>query len=172
MPISKQILERYLNAVFVETGTNRGEGVQAALDAGFTCIYSTEIAPYCHGWCDHRFWDVRDKVFLFGLDSREFLRKILPRVNSPVTFWLDAHFCESEGGSRDDVPLLEELKIISEHHINFHTILIDDVRLMGTPHLPVKLKKVKGILKRINPMYTIHTIDSSEFPGDIIVAEL
>lgn len=179
MPISKEILERYRSPIFIETGSNRGDGIQAALDAGFECIYSVEVAPYCHGWCEHRFWDYRTKVHLYGMDSRKFLRWLLPRITTQVTFWLDAHFCQSEGGSVDDLPLLEELRIIRKFRLtNFpdwtrcqHKILIDDVRLMGTADLPVTFKKVIGALEKINPDYNIKRIDSPEFPGDILVAE-
>ena len=172
MPISAEILTRFPNPIFIETGTLRGEGVQAALDAGFPCIYSVDISPYCHGWCEHRFWDFRTIVNLYRMDSRDFLKWLLPKVTVRCTFWLDAHFCQSEGGSVDDVPLLEELKIIGKHDLNNHTILIDDVRLMGTPDLPVPFKKVEKALLRINPHYTITRIDSPEFKEDVLVAEL
>lgn len=172
MPINSSILKRFLNPVFIETGTLRGEGVQAALDAGFECIYSVDISPYCHGWCEHRFWEHRTKVYLYGMDSREFLKWLMPRVTTRCTFWLDAHFCQSEGGQVDDVPLLEELKIIFNHQIENHTILIDDVRLMGTAELPVSFRKVENALRRINRNYTITRIDSPEFRDDILVAEI
>lgn len=173
MPISAEILKNYPNQVFIETGTNRGDGVQAALDAGcFECIMSTEVSPYCHGWCSHRFWDLRTKVWLFGMDSRDFLNSQLRKVTTRCTFWLDAHFCQSEGGSVDDVPLLEELKIIRGHDVSGHTILIDDARLFGTPDLTPTMKEVKRALRKINPHYRISLIDSPEFKEDILVAEL
>lgn len=173
MPISANILKQYPNTVFIETGTNRGEGVQAALDAHcFDCIMSTEISLYCQGWCAHRFWDLRTKVWLFGLDSRDFLWQQLPKITTRCTFWLDAHFCDSEGGSPEDVPLLEELYTIRSHAVKNHTILIDDVRLMGTPKLETSLKRVTDALLKINKDYTITRIDSPEFENDILVAEL
>jgi hypothetical protein len=171
MPISSDILGKYLSPIFVETGSNRGDGVQAAMDAGFECIYSVEVAPYCHGWCAHRFWDFRTRVHLFGMDSRKFLKWIMPRITTQVTFWLDAHFCQGEGGTVDDVPLLEELKIIRKHDVKTHRILIDDVRLMGTDDLPVSLSRVMTSLKKINPDYQITRIDSPEFKDDILVAD-
>jgi len=172
MPISAEILKRFPNPIFIETGTLRGEGVQAALDAGFECIYSVDISAYCHGWCQHRFWDYRSKVNLYERDSRRFLKWLMPKVTTRCTFWLDAHFCFSEGGRIDDVPLLQELRIIDKHQLHTHTILIDDIRLMGTRELPVSFKKVRNALLRINPNYTITRIDSPEFKEDILVAEL
>ena len=172
MPLTKEILERYLNQVFVETGSNRGDGIQAALDAGFGCIYSTDISPFAHGYCTHRFWDWRDIVFLYGDDSRKFLKWFIPKLTTRCTFWLDAHFCGGEGGHRLDVPLLRELRIIRSSLLNIHTILIDDVRLMGTPDLPVSLRHVMASLKKINPDYITSRIDSPEFKDDILVAEI
>lgn len=173
MPISKEILEQFPNKAFIETGTHRGDGVQAALDANcFQCIYSVELLPYNQGWCAHRFWNLRDRVWLFSGDSRKFLDQILPNITSPCTFWLDAHCCEGEVEDYKQVPLIGELKRIYQHGIKEHTILIDDVRLMGTPHLNVSLERVKRALRLINNGYTIERIDSPEFKNDILVARL
>lgn len=171
MPISKEILERFHSSIFIETGSYRGDGIQSALDAGFGCIYSVEVSPFCAGWCAHRFWDWRDIVHLYEQDSREFLKWLLPKLTTQATFWLDAHYCQSEGGALDDLPLLEELKIIQEHELKAHKILIDDVRLFGTADMPVTLKKVEAALMKINPDYILTQIDSPEFPRDILVAE-
>ena len=171
MPISKEILETFPNKAFIETGTHRGDGVQAALDANcFKVIYSVELLPYGQGWCAHRFWDLRDRVWLFGGDSREFLKQILPKITSPCTFWLDAHCCEGDVEDYKKAPLMGELKQIYEHSINTHIILIDDVRIMGTPHLDVSLDRVTRALRAINNDYIIDRIDSVDFPDDILVA--
>lgn len=171
MPISKEILERYPNVVFIETGTNHGDGVQAALDADcFNQIYSVELSLFGFGWCSHRFWDLREKVWLFQGDSREFLAKTLPDITSRSTFWLDAHFCDGDAGDPNDVPLMGELKRIYDHPIKEHTILIDDIRLMGSPSLNVSLSRVTRCLRMINPDYIIERINSPEFENDILVA--
>jgi len=172
MPISSEILRRYFSSVFVETGTFKGEGVQAALDAGFDCIYTVEVDPFCSGYCLRRFEDRAIRVHLHRGDSREFLRDFLPHLTTRATFWLDSHYCGAEGGQIDDVPLLAELALIREHLLRIHHILIDDVRLMGTPDLPVRFKEVRRALRRINPDYQMKLIDSPEFHKDILVATL
>jgi hypothetical protein len=170
IPRPKPFLAAYRNQVFIETGSHRGDGIQAALDAGFKCIYSTEISPVDYGWCQCRFEKQRTKVHLFNCDSRQFFRELLPGVTTRCTFWLDAHACGSGGGDAEDCPLIEELLLISLHEIKEHTILIDDVRLFGS-ELPA-IKEVKMALDRINPGYEIFFVNSSEYIEDILVARL
>lgn len=173
MPISGKILEPFLSQAFLETGSYRGDGIQAALDAGFPEIHSTDISQYAFGYCAHRYVDQRHRVHLRCQDSRDFLQDILPNYWNRVTIWLDAHFCGSEGGSLEDLPLLGELRMIKKYsRLPAHTILIDDVRLMGTPDLNVTVDRVKKKLRGINSAYEIYLIDSPQFEKDILVAHL
>jgi len=159
----------YRNQVFIETGSHRGDGIQAALDAGFKCVYSTEINPIDFGWCSCRFEKFGTKVHLFNSDSRQFLRDLLPQVTTRCTFWLDAHACGSGGGDVEDCPLLEELALIAMHEIKEHTILIDDVRLFGS-ELPT-LGEVKAALFNIRSPHDISFVNSSDYIDDILVAK-
>jgi hypothetical protein len=170
MPIPRPtpFLTAFRNLVFIETGSNQGDGIQAALDAGFRCIYSVELSLFAFGYCTARFKDKRKLVHLFQGDSRQFLREILPSVTTKITFWLDAHECGSGVGDIKDCPLLEELLLISSHEIKEHTILIDDVRLFGT-ELP-SLEIIKSTLLGINPTYNIFRVDSDSFSDDILAA--
>ena len=72
-------------------------------------------------------------------DSRRELNDILAKLNEPVIFWLDAHWC---GGARDDqkpeeeCPLREELLAVRAFDGKSY-ILIDDARLFtGRPKYP------------------------------------
>jgi hypothetical protein len=170
IPRPKPFLVGYRNQVFIETGSHHGDGIQAALDAGFKCVYSTELNLFDYGWCACRFEKQMTKVHLFNRDSRQFLRDLLPGVTTRCTFWLDAHECGSGGGDSKDCPLTEELLLISLHEIKDHTILIDDVRLFGS-ELPA-LDEVKMALTRINPDFEITFVNSSEYINDILVARL
>lgn len=163
-----------VTSTFVETGSHRGDGVQAALDAGYEMVFSTDIEPFAYGWCSHRFEGRRDRVGLFLMDSREFLWKILQYgVHGPTTFWLDAHWCggngELEGKDTTqpgDCPLLQELELIVADARN-NVILIDDVRLFGT-ELP-ELAQVEELLAR--GRYRSRRADSLDFKDDILIAE-
>lgn len=158
--------------VFVETGTHRGDGVNAALNAGFPCIYTTEVNPFDHGWCSHRFQHQRDRVHLHLEDSRAFLRKLVPTLTTRAVFWLDAHWCDSGGGRLGDVPLLKELRIIGMRKPAIgHTILIDDARYLT--HGPEGFPKSSEIVRAIHAIsrrYRIALHPSRDFPRDILVA--
>ena len=43
--LSKSVLSKYKNDIFVETGTLWGEAVEVALECGFKKIYTVEIDP-------------------------------------------------------------------------------------------------------------------------------
>lgn len=179
MPLPENLLEQHLNSVFIETGSNRGDAIGHALKAGFPCVYSVDISQFNFGWCSCRWRELNTKVYLYCDDSREFLRKTLPGITTRCTFWLDAHWCGGngelegrDGGTPEDVPLLEELKIIAEHSVKNHTILIDDVRLMtGKDGWPTK-KIVRAALERINPDYVLTRVDSLDFERDIVIAHM
>ena len=55
MTASKNLFKKYLNPVFVETGTHHGDGVQRAFDEGFKTVYSIEIDSSLFVECYHRF---------------------------------------------------------------------------------------------------------------------
>lgn len=169
LPRPKHFLDQFPNQVFIETGSNHGDGIQAALDAGFECIHSVELSPYAFGWCSHRFEKEGIRVHLSQGDSRPFLRDLLSTTTTKVTFWLDAHECGSGVGDAKDCPLLEELQIITMHPIKEHTILIDDVRLFGSDSFPTS-EMVINLLSQINPNYHISFADSADFDRDILIA--
>lgn len=169
MPLPDGFLERFRAAVFVETGSHRGDGIAAAIRVGFEAIFSVDVSPFAFGWCCHRFERLRTQVHLYCGDSAEFLAKTIgPILTTPVVFWLDAHWCGGEGemdgregGTRADVPLLRELAVISSFPITTHTILIDDVNHFGVePEFPTK-DQVVSMLQKINPHYRIYTDQSA-----------
>ena len=43
--LSKSVLSKYKNDIFVETGTLWGEAIEVAIECGFKKIYSMEIDP-------------------------------------------------------------------------------------------------------------------------------
>lgn len=70
-----------------------------------------------------------------------------------------------------------ELEQIKKHPIKTHTIMIDDVRLFGSPEFDfITLDKVKKKLKEINSDYTFEYADS-KIKGkiqknDILIAKI
>ena len=74
-----------------------------------------------------------NRLVLIQDDSKSALQKLLPTINEPCCFWLDAHAGAAKYAKGDeDCPLLQELDIIAEHDIKTHVIAIDDSHMLGT----------------------------------------
>jgi len=128
MSLTKQTLNNFLNDTFVETGTCEGDGVAIALECGFKTIYSIEIDPVLYDYCKKRFAD-KDNVYLYKNDSIVVLPQILSEIQTPSTFWLDAHMNDvSTYVGKFRCPILQEIDMILDNNLH-HTLLIDDRRL-------------------------------------------
>jgi hypothetical protein len=163
MALSPDILRRFPNPTFIETGAYKGDGIEAALEAGFKQIESIEISPTIAKPLIQRFQN--DPVTVHIGDSSELLAEVLKRYTKPCTIWLDAH-----GKWEEDAelifPLRSELEAITSPH---HTILIDDLRLMRS-ELPITVPEVVTLVKRINPDYVFSFADG-HVPNDILVCQ-
>ena len=173
MPATLEIFKKYSNRYFVETGTHLGEGLQFALNAGFTWIRSVELDNRLFGRMDVLYGN-NQHVTLYHGKSQELLKKMIRDINEPITFWLDAHYSGSgTARSEIDAPLLQELQIIRDHHIENHTILIDDIRLLGQKELSfITLEQIKNIFKE-NYKFSFENgrIMHQEFVDDILVIQ-
>lgn len=170
MPVSAETLKLYPNSVLIETGSFRGDGTQAALDAGFSKIYTIEADERLWVEVDNRFQDEPRVTCLYGL-STKYLLRLLATLTEPATLFLDAHTCTHDGAGAWACPLTEELRQISVQTIRNHTILIDDVHLFGL-ELP-GMTEVKERLANINLDYKLSFAPSAEpsLGDDILVAQ-
>lgn len=171
MPIATETLKQFRSSVLVETGTFRGDGTAAALDAGFGKIYTVEVYPALyHAACQRFSGDSRVELFMGS--SIERLLDILPKITEPATFFLDAHTCGGATGGAWDTPLVGELRLIATHPIKSHTILIDDIHLFGLdlPGWP----EVNMRLAHINPAYRISLLPSGDpaLGADVLCAQV
>jgi hypothetical protein len=169
--LTTNLLNKHLNRIFVETGTQFGYGIDVALKCEFEKIYSVDIDSKYHAHCMDKFKEQveSNKIELYIGDSAKMLKDILEKIDEPVTFWLDAHGGGGVfGGSV--CPVLKELEQIAAHRINSHTILIDDRRMFGKIWgIGLKEEDIITLLKDINPDYKIEYANGCE-PKDIIVA--
>lgn len=161
-------LYKNFSSTLIETGTFHSHGIEYALSAGFKKVYSCDINEQFVDNAVSRYKDdSRGNVFVENLDSYSFLKKILPNINEPCVFFLDAHFWpenpndEKKGFKKDTVkdglkpcPLIDELMIIKNHSIKTHTILIDDLQCFNTWMFEgLKIEDVDSLIYSINPNY-------------------
>ena len=164
MSATKGLFGRYLNRVFIETGSNYGDGIQQALDEGYSVIYSVELNMSRYQHCCERFKD-RPEVHLVWGDTVVFLRALMPTIMERVTFWLDAH--KSNGKS----PLLQELEIIGQHAIKDHILLIDDLRNWKKKKCGFNTDILKHKIQKINSKYEF-VLEDGYVPNDVLVAKV
>jgi hypothetical protein len=166
------VFENHLNPVLIETGTYFGDGIAMALQVGFKEVHSIELSPYFFKLSSDRFKG-NPAVHLYQGDSSVKLKEVLKNIDQRATFWLDGHFSEgitAKGATRS--PILQELAAIAEHPIKNHTILIDDIRQLGTIHFDyVELIDLVEALMKINPDYRL-SFEDGFVPNDILVAEI
>ena len=109
----------------------------------------------------------KNKLKLICGDSSQRLKSILLEIDNSICFWLDAHSGPSKySRGDDDVPLLKELDVISNHHIKNHIIAIDDAHMFGKKqfdskgniicdYTDVTYERVKEKILSINTNYDV-----------------
>ncbi len=140
--------EKYRLSTFVETGTYRGDMVEA-VKRDFARVYSIELGVELHRLARERFADDTNVTILQG-DSGEVLRGLLPRIDRPALFWLDSHFSDADTArSALITPIRSELDHILAHPLaQRHVILIDDARLFNGEDDYPTLELLNAVLAR------------------------
>jgi len=164
MSATKGLFKKFMNPVFIETGSNWGYGIEQALDEGFKAVHSIEILDELYVHCFATFKENKNVHLYFG-DCRKELPKILEKLNEPATFWLDAHKRDTHSF------LIEELSIIKQHKIKTHTILIDDLRCWSVARHKFNTDILKRKILEINPDYKI-TLEDGHVPNDVLAATI
>jgi hypothetical protein len=171
--LRKDVLEKYMSSYFFETGTADGDAVRLAIEMGFEKIYSIEIDErlYIQN-CEKfkKFIESGQVVLILG-DSLLKMEEIIPQLDKPTTFWLDAHVDFGPKGVKR-CPLYEELESIKTSNINNHKIMIDDMRIFGKHWgIGISEETLKKTLLEINPKYTI-TIEDGYVLKDVLCAKI
>ena len=143
--IIRNYAKKYSLKIFVETGTYLGQTVDD-LSKDFKTVYSIELDKKLATQAKKNFLESKN-VKIFQGDSSKVLKKIVPGLNQPTLFWLDAHY---SGGitakGTKDTPIIEELNIISKNLIGGSAILIDDAReFTGHGDYP-KIERIKNFV--------------------------
>jgi len=142
----------YGGLVFIETGTWRGN-TTFEVAPYFDRCFTIELDPNLFAKARERFKETPKVTVLHG-SSVDVLPLILADLGQPGTFYLDAHYCgfDTAKGSKN-TPILEELKIIFNHRIKNHLIIIDDARaFVGLGDYPT-IRKLGRFVRTYGPQY-------------------
>ena len=170
MPVINNFFRKYLNPVFIETGSFLGDGIENAIHAGFLEIYSIELSDKYFNECREKFKHVPKVTILKG-DSGKILEELIMKINKPITFWLDGHYSGAETALGElSSPLMLELEMIKKHPIKTHTILIDDLRSWKkSEEYDFDVNDIINKLYEINPQYKL-LYEDGYIPKDVMVA--
>ncbi len=112
---------------FVETGTYLGL-TAAFLAAAYKVVHTIELDRSLYENARRRLRQ-HPNVHCYHGDSTAVIKDILPGIDHPAVFWLDAHYT---GGITTragvNTPVMGELSAIFAHPVETHLILIDDAR--------------------------------------------
>jgi len=152
--IIREFQKKYGCHVLVETGTYKGDMVQAQKKR-FDKIYSVELSSELFEKAKERFRKDRNITILQG-DSGKVLPFVLTQINEPAIFWLDGHYSSGITASGEkDCPIIEELEAIFQSKSFDHILLIDDARLFtGKGDYPT-ISKLTEFIKSRNPNYRV-----------------
>lgn len=129
--VLRDYARRYDLKVLVETGTYKGEMVEA-LKGDFERIYSIELSRELHEKAVKRFSGSKHIEIIHG-DSGIEIGKLLERLNQPTLFWLDGHYSSGvTARGNKDTPISEELQHIFSSEHKHDVVIIDDARLFGS----------------------------------------
>jgi hypothetical protein len=130
----KDIRESYNLNTFIETGTLYGEGVDYALQQGFSNIITIDIDPELVLLAKQKYKYNSNVTVLEG-NSFDVLNDIIPTINHNCLFWLDAHFPGADLHKQAynsvenldiRMPLEKELEIIKKYRYSYDDVIISD----------------------------------------------
>jgi hypothetical protein len=154
----KQYAKQFSLRTLIETGTYLGTMIEATKN-NFARIFSIELDPTLYERARQRFVHLHH-VTLFQGDSSNVLPQILTQVDSPSLFWLDAHYSGGITAKGDlDTPIMSELRLIFEHSLTGHVILIDDARaFIGQDGYPT-LEDLKDYVLHQSHTHVVSVLD-------------
>lgn len=130
----KNYREKYKLQVFVESGTLEGDGIQAALDAGFKEIISLDIDEEMVAKAHKRFAN-NNRVHIYYNDSVVWFQSSPPIIRSNrCLYWLDAHFPGATNNNElylnpENTTVRELKQLIKIPRITESVIILDDLWL-------------------------------------------
>lgn len=141
-------------STLVETGTYLGDMVSAVHDH-FEHVYTIELSEMLFGRAQRRFSSLKNVDVLHG-DSGHVLQSVLPKLNTPTLFWLDAHYSAGfTARGNEDSPVLQELHSIFASSLSGYAILIDDAADFGGEAGYPTIDEVRALVAKKTQDYTV-----------------
>lgn len=135
--IISELRDAYSIKKFIETGTHYGSTACWASRI-FEHVITIEYSDGIYKQVTENYGHINNIDFMCG-DTRKRLQDIVPKLDGPSLFWLDAHWSGGETyGENDQCPIIEEIRIINGSEKD-HFIFIDDARLFMSPPQPPHL---------------------------------
>jgi len=160
--LTDKVLRKYVRSTFIETGTNVGLGVEAALRCGFKRVISIEFDLEMFLFSSTKF-SSNERVELHHGDSAVALHRVLQTITGLATVYLDAHAVGYN-------PLLQELEALRNFPMPGSVVMIDDVRMFGSPDwLHISEHDIITGLRRLGT-HTITYEDTPNASRDLLVA--
>jgi hypothetical protein len=123
----KEYKDKYGYSVLVETGTFKGDMVEAQKKR-FRKIFSIELGADLYEKAVRRFKKDKNVKILQG-DSGIILPEVMLELNEPAIFFLDGHYSSGiTAKGEKDCPIYGELDAIFNSTDYDHVLLIDDAR--------------------------------------------
>jgi len=146
----KQYANTYQTNVLIETGTFRGEMIDACATL-FKRIFSIELSNELFQEASKRFAHQKHISIMQG-DSGKIMPEILSKINEPCLFWLDGHYSGgfTAKGSKE-TPILQELAAILKHPVEHHVVLIDDARCFNGENDYPTINELKNMILPCHP---------------------
>jgi hypothetical protein len=150
--------QQYAIKTLVETGTYRGDMVQAQKH-NFEKIISIELGVDLSKKAVKRFKQDKNVSIVQG-DSGKVLPRIMPTIESPTIFWLDGHYSAGiTAKGEKDCPIFAELDAIFEGQKLNHVLLIDDARCFNGEGDYPAINELTRYIKNKNADYKLEVKD-------------
>jgi hypothetical protein len=121
----------------VETGAYLGDTIRA-LRGRFDKILSIEIVPELAYPLQAEFAADKSIEIVIG-DSGVEIKRLLPTLDGPSVFWLDAHYSGGPTAGDGYVPIFEEIEAIAAAGDCAHAIIVDDMKdFLGVDGYPTE----------------------------------
>ena len=171
-PMKPKVIFKNISNNFIETGSFNGDGIQIAIDCGFTNITSIEITDKYCDVCRERFKNNKGVTIVKG-DSITELRTVLDKNKDlNYTYWLDGHWsCEDTGFGQKEFPIMEELEAILCRPVVNEIIYIDDMRILRAFDKEINTDKIVEMVGRYRCNAKISFLSTRHDEQDIMVIE-